>query len=84
MEGEKAARHEAAVGERVTVVVDGESVAIWPWARWRDAVVFREPRDAARLRRGELWLADAQGNPVDPDGSVVDGGAIALRESTEV
>jgi hypothetical protein len=82
-ESEKATRREAAVGERVTVVVDGEAVAVWPWARWRDAVVFHDPGAAGRLRRGEMWLADARGNAVDPDGTVVDGAAITLRESTE-
>jgi hypothetical protein len=82
-EGEKAGRREATIGPRVTVVVDGEAVALWPWACWRDAVVFRDPGDAGRLRRGEVWLADPRGNPVDPDGAVVDGAAITLRESTE-
>ncbi|MFN2421421.1 MAG: hypothetical protein ABR527_08610 [Gemmatimonadota bacterium] len=68
---------------RVTVMVDGEAVAVWSWACWRDAVVFRDPSDAGRLSRGEVWLADTRGNLIDPDGNVVDGAAIILRESHE-
>lgn len=68
---------------RVTVIVDGVPVEVWGWARWRDAYVARYPRAGGPLARGETWLEDACGNPVDLDGTVVDGATIVVRSSSE-
>lgn len=69
----------AGTAGRPTVTVDGEAVEVWPWARWRDAVTAWRPEAALRLERGEAWIEDARGNPVDPDGAVVDGASITVR-----
>jgi hypothetical protein len=68
---------------RVTVVVDGVPVEVRPWSRWRDAVAAHDPRASAALAEGRTWLVDACGNPVDPDGAVVEGAAILCRESAQ-
>ena len=65
----------------MTVLVDGEPVAVWPWSRWRDAVAAREPRASAALAEGRAWLVDMRGEVVDPDGTVVEGGAVVLLRS---
>lgn len=70
---------ESGDGVRPTVIVDGELVRLWPWSTWRDAVTARDTAFAAALREGDMWIEDAVGEPVDPDGAVIDGASITMR-----
>lgn len=55
---------------RISVTVNDETVEVWPWSRWRDAVTTWNPDAGASLSRGGA-IRDAAGRPVDPDGRVV-------------
>ena len=65
---------------RVEVRVSGTAVEVWPWARWQDAVATWRADAGIALARGEAWLADARGRPLDPGGRVVAGAAIEWRD----
>jgi hypothetical protein len=66
-------------GQRVRVIVNDTPVEVWPWARWRDAVTAWEPDAGASLSTGQGMLHDDVGQPVDPDGHVVEGARIRFR-----
>lgn len=68
-------------GGKLTVIVDGDPVRVWPWCTWRDAVTAWRPEATLRLGRGEAWIEDARGNPVDAGGAVVDGASITVRDT---
>lgn len=63
----------------MTVTVDGARVVVPRWARWRDAVTAA----GGSLSGGSAWIADPRGEPVDPDGAVVDGAAIHVHHEPE-
>lgn len=69
---------------RVEVTVDGDVVHAPTWARWKDAVTAWRPEVGARIAAGEVRLVDARGEPVDPDGRVVDGAAIHVNPGKEI
>lgn len=66
---------------RVEVRVCGSPVRVWPWGRWQDAVATWRPEAGIALARGEAWIADARGRPIDPGGRVVAGAAIDWRDA---
>lgn len=66
-------------GGRIEVTVNGRSVRVWPWGRWRDAVSLWSQDAGRALARDEGWLADGRGEPLDADGRVVAGASIEYR-----
>lgn len=66
-------------GEKVRVTVNDSEVEVWPWARWRDAVTTWEPDAGSSLSTGQGMLQDDAGQPIDPDGHVVEGARIRFR-----
>ncbi|MDX1661674.1 MAG: hypothetical protein R3326_07775 [Gemmatimonadota bacterium] len=64
---------------RVEVTANGDVVRAPRWARWKDAVTAWRPDLGARVATGEIRLTDVRGEPVDPDGRVVDGGALQVE-----
>lgn len=60
----------------LTVRVNGEAVRLWSWARWKDAVTAWNSAAGNALSKNEGLILDRNGQPVDPDGAVVDGGDI--------
>lgn len=66
---------------RVEVRVNGDPVAVRPWARWRDAVTAWRPEAGVALSRGRGRLSDAAGGEVDPDGTVVADAEIRYEET---
>ncbi len=60
------------------MVVNGTAVRVRPWSRWRDAVLCYDADAGLALARGEAWIEDARGEPLDPDGAIVDGAEIRL------
>jgi hypothetical protein len=66
---------------RIPVTVNGETVEVWPWARWRDAVTTWDPDAGAALSRGAGAIRDPADRPVDPDGRVVPEAHIRYAEA---
>ena len=64
---------------KVLVTVNDVAVRVRPWARWRDAVTAYEPAAGSSLSTGEGALYDGAGQPVDPDGHVIEGARIRFR-----
>lgn len=61
---------------RVRVTVNDEEVAVRASATWGDAVTSWRGWAGAALGRGEAYIRDAGGSPVDAGGRVVPGAAI--------
>lgn len=67
----------------VTVRVCGTEIAVRAWSTWREAVSAWRPSAGGALERGDGWIVDANGDPVDPGGTVVGGAAIEYRRKEE-
>ncbi len=61
--------------------MDGTPVPLWRGSCWRDAIVAADPEAGASLARGDAWIEDARGEPLDPSGAIVEGAAIFVRLS---
>ena len=70
-------------GQAVRLTVNDVEVRVPPWARWRDAVTAYLPEAGASLSAGGGFLADETGDPVDPDGHVVEGARIRFHQPPE-
>lgn len=68
---------------RVEVTVNGDVVRAPAWARWKDAVTAWRPEVGATIAGGGARLVDVNGEPVDPDGRVVDGAGIHVTTERE-
>ena len=66
-------------GDKIRVTINDAAVGVWPWARWRDAVTAWDPAAGSSLSTGQGMLHDDAGQPVDPDGHVVEGARIRFR-----
>lgn len=69
--------------QRVEVTVNGDVVHSPTWARWKDAVTAWRPEIGAAIASGGVRITDPAGEPVDPDGRVVDGASIRVRTEKE-
>ena len=67
-------------GSRIRLTVNGVSVQVWPWARWRDAVTAYAAGAGSSLSTGTGFLQDENGEPIDPDGRVVPGSHVRFQE----
>lgn len=63
-------------GTHVSVTVNDEEVAVRPSATWGDAVTTWRGWAGAALGRGEAYIRDATGSPVDAGGRVIPGATI--------
>ncbi len=68
---------------RVEVTINGDVVRAPAWARWKDAVTAWRPEIGATIAGGGVRLVDANGEPIDPDGRVVDGAGIQVTTEKE-
>lgn len=68
---------------RVEVTVNDVVVRAPTWARWKDAVTAWRPEVGAAIASGGVRITDPAGEPVDPDGAVVDGASIRVHTEKE-
>ena len=69
-------KENGASGKRIQVTVNDEEVSVRSSATWGDAVATWRRWAGAALGRGEAYLRDAAGAPLDADGRVEPGAAI--------
>lgn len=65
-----------ATGKRISVTVNDEEISVRSSATWGDAVTAWRSWAGAALGRGEAYIRDAVGAPVDAGGRVVPGATI--------
>lgn len=71
------------MSDYVVVRVEGNEIAVREWATWADAVSAWRPEAGRSVTLGEAWIADVNGDPIDPGGTVVDGASIAYHPGKE-
>ena len=64
------------IGMRIRVTVNDEEISVRSSATWGEAITAWRAWAGAALGRGEAYIRDAVGAPVDAGGRVVPGAAI--------